>query len=270
MTVTHTTPPTATGPHPTDQGPTTRGPRLATAGLLTVASAVLVQLVAAALDGVTDDLVLFAAALAVPMLGAASSVRDRRWATVTTLILTVLSVMALWWVLVGILTPGSPIEFTSAVAVAVGVVLSLWGCIAGLRRGTAVRRTPPVVGAIALVLVGAVVSTVVAATTRSSVPASAASDADVAVTMAAFAFTEHTYEIQADEPATLLVRNQDTFVHDITVPELGVATTVRPGDEVLVELTAAAGTYTIYCSLHSDMDTKDPMAAGMAAELVVD
>lgn len=243
---------------------------LATVGMLLVAAALLANLVAGILDGLTEDLVFFGGGLAVALVGAAVSRRRRRWAGITILVLTLLLLAAFFWLVFGLAFPASPVEFPAAIAYLLGVVLSLWGAVRLVRRRHSAPRAYQLVvrGAIVLVALGVVASGVIAATGGQSVSEAEAASAAMTATMAAFEFEEGTYEVDADQATTLLLRNEDAFVHDFTVPGLDVASTLAPGDEVLLEVTAPAGTYTVYCTLHSDVSVSDPVEAGMAAELV--
>lgn len=88
--------------------------------------------------------------------------------------------------------------------------------------------------------------------------------------MEEFAFAEGGYAIAAGKPARFLVHNADPVTHTSTIPELGIDQTVLPGSEALVEVTAEAGTYTLYCEPHSDLDEPDPALAGMASSIVAE
>lgn len=243
---------------------------LATVGMLLVAAALLANLVAGILDGLTEDLVFFGGGLAVALVGTAVSRRRRRWAGITIVVLTLLLLAAFFWLVFGLAFPASPVEFPAAIAYLLGVVLSVWGAVRLVRRRHGAPRSYQAVvrGAVALVALGVVASGVLAATSGQSVSEAEAASAAMTATMAAFEFEEGTYEVAADQPTTLLLRNEDTFVHDFTVPELDVAVTLAPGDDVLVDITAPSGTWTIYCTLHSDVSVEDPVEAGMAAQLV--
>lgn len=67
------------------------------------------------------------------------------------------------------------------------------------------------------------------------------------------------------------VHNADLYLHDIALPETGLLVRVAPDRTTTVDFDGVRpGTYTVYCTLHSDMTESDPARAGMAATLVVE
>ncbi|MBW3606731.1 MAG: cupredoxin domain-containing protein [Actinobacteria bacterium] len=217
-----------------------------------------------------EDGVFLVVAAVLPLAAAALVWRFGLWAKVVALVMTLLAVGGLFWVALGLAFPASFGDFVPAVSFLVGFVLALGGSIAaivrhrGTRRPSVERRV--VGGASVLIAVAAVVSGALTLTSGGSTPATGGT----AVTMSDFSFAEATYEVASGDAITLIVHNSDGVVHDIAIPELGVEkVSVLPGSDAVVEVPApAAGTYTVYCTLHSNLDEPDPERAGMAALLV--
>lgn len=247
--------------------------RVVAVGLLLAAAAPAMMFTAGLLAGMAldEDGVFFAVSTAVPLVGAALAWRFGWWSKALSLLLSLAVGLMLFWTVFGLAYPASFADFVPGVLLPVGVLLGLVGSIAALvahRRGH--RETGATPGerrilAVALTVVGlAVVASGVATFLgRSSVDA-----AGDAVTMADFAFAEGTYEVTASEPTTLLVHNSDAFVHTFTIPELDIDETVLPGNDVAVTIDAPAGTYTLYCVPHADLDEPDPEEAGMAGTVI--
>lgn len=270
-----TTAPTA----PTSAEPATpsRWSDLAAFGLLLIVLVAVAYFIAGAATGTGfGEGSLFLVIALVPLLTALAIRRSAAaWPNVLGVVVTLLLVLGGFWLAFGLSFLASPVEFTTALAYVLGVVLSFAGNVLALahrRRSHAPTAGPRdlrrivIVTAVALG-VAAVISSGVALTTAASVAPAEAAGA-VPVTMRGMAFTATEIVVPADEPARLLVDNADPFVHDIVIQELDVDAVLSPGDEVLVELTAPAGTYTVYCTLHADTSVTDPLDAGMATRLV--
>jgi plastocyanin len=98
---------------------------------------------------------------------------------------------------------------------------------------------------------------------RSSVDAG---EGDLAVSLSDFAFDEESYEV--DGGTTVVVRNDDPFLHTFTIDDLGVDEAISPGAEVLVEIPSEAGDYVLYCKPHTS-EPEEPSEDDMAAEFSV-
>ncbi len=70
--------------------------------------------------------------------------------------------------------------------------------------------------------------------------------------------------VPADTPTRLLLRNSGSLQHDFSVDALRVSPDVRPGEERLLEFTAPAGRYEVYCTFPGHR------AAGMTAVLIAE
>ena len=97
-------------------------------------------------------------------------------------------------------------------------------------------------------------------------PDALADDADLTVSLTDFEFDEDGYELEGG--ATVLVQNDDPFVHTFTVDELGIDVELGPSSEKLVEIPEESGAYVLYCDPHTE-DKDDPSEDDMASELTV-
>ena len=255
------------------------GTRSQTLGLVLAAlSPLTVFAVGVATGSPLTDALFFVVVAAVLGAAAWASARFGTWSTVLGLVLTVLAALAGFWLAFGLTAPDSPGDFVPAVLFVAGVALALVGGIRSLisrRRGRA--STEPTAGerrtrTAVLALVGLALAGSVAANlaSRSTVDAASAAGA-TEVEIAGFEFTGDEHRVAAGDSAALLVRNRDGFVHDLSLPAHDLAITVTPGSEGLLDVSSLdAGTYTFYCTLHSDTSVDDPEEAGMAGTLVVE
>lgn len=199
------------------------------------------------------------------------------WAAIVGVVLTVAAALAGFWVAFGLAAVASPADFVPATMFVLGLGLSMAGGIRAIWRrrdptDAATARGGRRLGVVAIAVVGA--ATVVSLGTnlvgRTSVDAAAARAA-TPVVMGPLEFTAAQVVVDAGDGAALLVDNQDAFLHDLVLPDQDLAVTVTPGSEALLDVSKLTpGTYTFYCSLHSDTSDPDPTTAGMAATLVVE
>lgn len=273
---------TAAAPGPATVAPVARArvaySLVATTGLLLLGLAPILMVVISALSGVSlgGDAVGVALAIAIPLIAAVLCWRYGAWSKVVAIAVALLAVGGMFWLAFGLAYPASFGDFVTGMSFVLGVVLTLGGSIAALvqgrRRNLTSTATPAerriIIGAVAILAVAVVASGIMTFLAGRAV----ASADGTPVDMADFAFAEGTYTVPAETPTTLTVHNSDGFVHNLAVPGLDVdAVTVMPGADAVVELPAApAGTYTIYCTLHSDVEQPDPQEAGMAATLVIE
>lgn len=217
---------------------------------------------------VVIGLVLAAAALAAGRFGT--------WSKVLGIVLTAAAVLTGFWIAFGLFAIASPGDFVPGVLFVLGVVLSLTGGIQAIvgRRGTPITTATRGEGRARLVAVVAVGLAVVASTSanfvgRETVDPTVAAAA-TPVTMDALEFTGGEVTVAGGPDAALLVRNRDAFVHDLEIRGEDAAVLVNPGSEALLDVSGLApGSYTFYCTLHSDTSDPDPASAGMAGTLVV-
>lgn len=221
--------------------------------------------------------VVFLVIGAILAVAAVLAVTARTWSKVVGLVLTVLAALGGFWLAFGLLAPTSPTDFVVGAMFVTGVVLSVAGGVQAIRRRgapvtTATRGEQRArTAAIAITAVALVASLGTNLLTRTSVSEAAAEGASP-VTMRGFEFATSSVTIASGEDARVLVSNSDPFLHDFAIPDAGIeAVTVAPGSQTLVDLSGlAAGTYTFYCTLHSDTGIADPEDAGMAGTLVVE
>ena len=71
----------------------------------------------------------------------------------------------------------------------------------------------------------------------------------VPVELADMVYRPASIAIPADRPVFLELRNTGGLEHDWSIDELAFSPNVRPGQSVVVELSASSGTYEVYCSL---------------------
>lgn len=199
------------------------------------------------------------------------AVRYGTWSKIVGIVLTLLGALGGFWMAFGITHVNSPGDFVPAVLFLSGVGLSLYGGVRAIVRRRAVgrddvRRLRTIAfGLAAVALVASVAANLLTRTTIDPALAAAATEVD----MYDFEFVPGSVTVTGD--ATLLVRNRDAFLHDLAIPAVDQKVTVAPGSEALVDLTGiAAGTYTFYCTLHSDTSDADPNTAGMAGQLIVE
>ncbi len=88
-----------------------------------------------------------------------------------------------------------------------------------------------------------------AATSQPAAPASQPSRTEIFVDATEFAFDLNAIKVPAGEEVTVTLVNKGTMEHDITVDALGVKIYAAVGKTVSGTVTAAAGTYEVYCSI---------------------
>lgn len=247
---------------------------VAALGLVLVAAAPALMLSLALGYGmaVAEELPFFGSAIAVSLVAAGLVWRFGLWAKVVGILAAVGVAVMMFWIVFGLSYFGSIGDVLPAVLLPLGVVLAVGGGIAAIvqqrrgRRASSVTVTEKriIVTALAVVVAVGLASLILGLVQRQDADA----DAELTATMADFEFVEGTYEVAAGEPTTMQVHNSDAFAHTFTVPELGIDTTVLPGDTATIEIDAPAGTYTVYCKPHADVDEPDPDKAGMAGTIV--
>jgi plastocyanin len=176
-----------------------------------------------------------------------------------------------FWTVFGLALPASFFDFVPGTLVLPGVLIAIGGTVASIRAAKAdrpstggERRAVTVILAVlALLAVGSAILTV---TGRDTVPEALADDADLTVSLEDFEFDEAGYDVAGG--ATVLVKNDDPFVHTFTVDDLGIDVDLGPYSEKLVEIPSESGTYVLYCEPHTS-DKDDPSEDDMASELTV-
>lgn len=262
------------------QNVATTGParwtRMAGLGLLMEATAPLLMLLAGVVWGldVSEDIPFFMIAAGISLVGAFVVLRFSHaiWAKAVGILCALATAAALFWTIFGLFAPGSFFDFVPGLLVIPGMIIAITGCIAGIvaqRRGKAAEAPADgekkTVRAVVAVIAGlALVSAVVTFMGKSTVDEG---KADQVVTLSDFEFDQESYTFA---PGTsVLVRNDDPFLHSFTVEELDIDEMITPGSETLVEIPEEGGEYTLFCQPHTS-DPDDPGDGDMAAELTIE
>lgn len=247
--------------------------RLATLGLILAALGPLLMFLAGLVWGLdmSEDAVFFLGTGAIGLLGAFSMSRPNTWAKVVGVVFAFLMLFGLWWTVFGLFAPGSFFDFVPGLLVLPGALIGMVAGIAAIRaakRGDATAE--PVAGerrglriVLTVVIVLAVVSAALTFIGRSTADEA---DADSVIALSDFEFPED--EISLEAGSTVLVRNDDPFLHTFTVEELNIDVVLGPGASELVEIPAETGTYTVFCEPHTS-DPEDPDDGDMAATLTI-
>jgi plastocyanin len=263
---------TADDPLATTEPIEPRGTTLATLGFLMAAAGPILLIAASLIVGLdTGDVIFFVLPAVSGLLGAYLVRRRSVVAKAVSIVLAVLIAMTIFWTAFGLSLPDSFFDFVPATLVLPGVLLAIGATITAIRSakrgivtGTAERRAA---GAILGVLgVLAVLSLVLTITGRETVDDEAAANADLVVDLKDFEFDEDAYDVPAG--GTVLVKNEDPFVHTFTIEELDIDVDLGPGSEALVTMPEDTGTYVLICEPHTS-DPDDPSEDDMASEITI-
>jgi len=252
---------------------TPSGTTLATLGFAMAALGPILIIGAGLIFGL-DDLGFFLIPSVLGIVGVVLSRRHGKIAKAVSIVIALLIGMLLFWTAFGLSAPSSFFDFVPAILVLPGALLALAGSIAALvarSRGSESGAGERRAGFAIVTLLGLLggLSAVLTLTGRDTVPDSIAAAADAVVDLKDFEFDEDAYEVPAG--GTVLVTNDDPFLHTFTVDELGIDVDLGPGDEKIVEIPSTvegSGTYVIYCEPHTE-DPDDPGEDDMASELTV-
>ncbi len=250
-----------------------RWTQLAALGLVMIGLAPFLMLGAALLWGldVSEEIAFFVPPIVVPWLGAFLVWRFGTWAKIVAIVIALAGLALLFWTAFGLAHPASFFDFVPGLLVIPGALIAIVASIAGIvakRRGHMVaapeggeRRAMSVV--IAVVGALAVVSAVLTISSRSSVDAT---DAAAEVDLHDFEFDRAAYSVPGG--STVVVRNKDPFAHTFTVDALGIDVVLGPGEAQVVTIPSQAGTYVVYCSLHTS-NPENPTSDDMASSLQI-
>ena len=153
------------------------------------------------------------------------------------------------------------------------VAASIGGVVAFLqrRRGT-VRQTATtaegrsLVGATAVVVVLLLLSGVLHIVSLETVGAQEKAGA-IAVGMKDTQFHPTEVAVQAGQPATLVVKNDDLVVHTFIVEELGINEVIIAGSEKLIAITATSpGSFAYVCEIFGHEAMKGTLVVQAAAQ----
>ena len=253
-----------------DEGTATSGTTLATLGFAMAALGPILMIGAGLIFGL-DDLGFFFIPTALGLLGMFLVRRRSVVAKAISIVIAVLIGMMLFWTAFGLSLPSSFFDFVPGLLVLPGALLALGGTIAALvsrRRGSSTGSGERRVALAIVTLVGVLggVSAVLTVTGVDTVPDAVAEEADVVVDLKDFEFDADSYDVSGG--GTVLVENDDPFMHTFTVDDLGIDVELGPGDEKLIEIPEQPGSYILYCEPHTE-DSEDPGEHDMASELTV-
>ena len=267
-----TTTPAPAASEPPVAGGKARWSWLAALGLTLAALGPLLMLAGGALWGleISDEVGFFGVTGVAGLIGAFLVLRFGVWAKVLGIVVAILVGGALFWTAFGLFAPNSFFDFVPGLLVIPGALIAIVGCIASIVAGRRGHRSAAPVGGErravriveSVVLVLAIVSAGLTFAARSQVEG----EGDLAVALTDFEYDQDSYEV--DGGSSVVVRNDDPYLHTFTIDELGIDEQLSPGSEVLVEIPAQAGDYVVYCKPHT-FDPEDPSEEDMAAEFSV-
>jgi plastocyanin len=188
------------------------------------------------------------------------------------IVTAVLTAMALFWTAFGLSAFPSFFDVLPGVLVIPGAILAVISYIAAIVAGRRDHRTTSATdrertairAVLAIVGVVAIVTGALTLAGRSSVDAGTA---DVTITLSDFEFDEAAYRLEPG--ATVHVRNTDPLFHTFTIDELDIDVGMTPGDEALVRIPSAAGTYVLFCRPHTSTPDDPDYDSDMAARITV-
>ena len=253
--------------------------RVATLGFLLVAAGLVLWIVGGLVAGqdMSEDGMFFGGGAVAALIGAGVTWKLGTAGKIIGIVLALAVMVMFFWVAFSLGQPAAFVEFSGAVMFIVGVFTALGYNIGGLvrrndRHAEATRgETMAMRVMLGIVALALLASAVLNLTTRPSVDAAAATGA-TEVMMSSFEFEPATFTATADQPTKFLIHNGDAFTHDFAIPSLDIESgLIPPGGEKLVEVSAPAGTYAIYCNLHSmDTSKETPSEDDMGAVLTVE
>jgi plastocyanin len=264
----------------TQSVPTTERPRgrprwsdLAALGFVFAGAGPLFLLAAVVAWGVDTggENIFFAVTSAVSFLTAFVIWRFGRCARIAGYVVGLMMLMSLWWTIYFLFTgPASFFEFMAGLLILPGILLALAGlgtasfAMSAGRLDTPGQQPKVIRVALGLVALAAVVSGLLTATSRSSVADTSA--ATSRVVMKDYSYSPDRIDVAGG--STILLRNDDPFVHTFTVDALDLDEQVGIGSETLIRIPAKPGTYILYCKPHTS-SPEEPSEDDMAATIRV-
>lgn len=230
---------------------------LATIGLVMIGLAPALMLGAGLAYGMdtSDQLGFFSIVLGVALIAALLVWSFGWWAKVIGIVVALGGAGAMFWTAFGLTQPASFFDFVPGLLLVPGAVIAIVSCIAAIVAGRRGRTGPRATGGeriLARVVIGLLVLAMVASglltyTGRETV--ADASSADQTVIAKNFEFEPVEFEVDGGD--TILVQNNDAFLHTFTIDELDINVELGPGSQALVTVPDRSGTYRFYCIPHS-------------------
>ena len=238
--------------------------RVTVLGLLIFALGMVLFIVLGLVQGSTDDLVFFAASVALALIVGGSAWRYPSWGLAVAAAFSLANLVIHRSLLIFLLRhPTSAFDFVLSLTVAVGLLVGLAGGAtafiqqrSGTARDTATRAERRAFGFATVLLLGLVVtSAILGLVERSTVSAQARAGA-IEVDMRQIRFEPERLDVPAGRTVKLFVKNSDFTLHTFTVAGLEIDREVLPRSErVIVLTTASPGAYQIICKVpgHENM-----------------
>lgn len=247
--------------------------RIAVFGLVTAVIAIVGFWASTGFD--PEEFVFIGPFMVIPAIVAGLAWRFGTWSKVLAAVIGLaMFVMNAPFLLPAMARPQVFFDFTPGSAYIIGSLLAFGGGVAAVAKRKDVRTgaTPLErrieVSTVALVVVLALVSGVLALTSRSTATEAERAGA-VAADMKGFEYDSGTYTVAAGEETRFVVHNSDPTWHTFTIDGI-VNQGVTPGSDAVVELSGLeVGTYTIYCEPHSEVNAAGERE-GMVATLKVE
>jgi plastocyanin len=219
---------------------------------------IVVAVVVAMIMGVDPEPFIYIPALVALAAGAWLSRGEGRGPVIAGLVVCLLTVFMTFWLIFGLFAFNTPLEFLVGLAFLLCIVVGIGVAIAALRRpNSGGERTRKVL--MALAGIGVLVAIVGAFTA----PNEDAEGGDIEIVAENLKFEPKTLTANAGK-LSFHLDNHDPFTHDLSFAkgkdrdgdEVGkVGDDKAPGNKgARVERELAAGEYTYYCSIHSEME----------------
>lgn len=220
--------------------------------------------------GLEADFGFFGGSAAVALMGAYLVSQNKLWMRIAGIVAGLLVLGSLFWTMFGLGVPTSFFDFVPGLLVTPGVILAITASVGGIvtrRRGIPAstggerRAIAGIAAAIAALAVLSAILTIAGQETVNS------AGADTTVTASDFDFSPAELTVGSGE--TVLVRNNDPFLHTFTVDGLNIDVELKPGTEELITVEGAAQAYTLYCRPHTS-DNENPGEDDMAGTLTIE
>jgi plastocyanin len=250
-----------------------RWTRLAVLGFGMVSLAPLLMLLAGLIWGLDlgEAIGFLLPVLVLPAIAAFLVLRFGNWAKIVGIVIALAAIALMFWTAFGLAEPASFFDFVPGLLIVPGAIIAIVGCVAAIVAGRRGHRSPRAEGGerrtiratAAIVGVLAAVSAVLTVTTRTTV---GSGEGDATVALKDISFDAGSYDLAGG--SSVVVRNEDPFLHTFTIDDLGIDVEVGPNSSKLVQIPSEAGTFVLYCRPHTS-NPEAPSSDDMAASLTV-